>query len=428
MFGAENGVRIAAGQRQVTPAQGAQVKIAILLPTHFDVGTLLRARELTRILADSYKLEGSAVEIAVGLPERPEQLWRVHEDFLRRDAPCPVVVRRLRWEGFPAENVRRMFMLQQLQVDLRGFDTVQIPRDWGWNFVDCDLWFNLADPGQGAVLPLKPTATYVSDLAVRVIPEAYASGLSDPYWDRQLDAFRMWRRTGIVLCSDAVTASDLVGYAGVRRESVLTVGSLSNCDAGPSAAGAKREGKQWVWLVEPNERHANMAALEGLALYLQEGGSIQPIIATQEPLAFQMPETVKSMAGIDRRGKDLLEQLQLYHYRDYSRLSRLLRRCGGLWSSEVAGGEGLALTLAKRHGLRFMGQDFPLHRQLAAGWAGHAVLYAGADPVATADGLHQAEQAMDRAALPQPLDRTPNPLTLQQFGFAIDRLQEFANA
>lgn len=404
------------------------MKIAILLPTHFDVAALLRARELTRILAGAYKLAGGPVEIAIGLPERPELLWRAHEEFLRRDAACPVVVRRLRWEGFPAENVRRMFMLQQLQVDLRGFEKVQIPRDWGWNFVDCDLWFNLADPGEGAILPLKPTATYVSDLAVRVVPEAYASGLSDPYWGRQLDAFRMWRRTGIVLCSDPGTASDLVGYAGVRRESVLTVSSLTSCEVTPTPRSPKRDGMQWVWLVEPNERHANMAAIEGLALYQQEGGSIQPIIATQEPLAFEKPETIRSMAGIDQRGRDLLDTLELYHYRDYPRLSRLLQRCGGLWSSEVAGGGGLAPALAQRHGLRFLGQDFAQNRQLTVDRVDHALLYPSADPVAIADGLHQAEQVTALATLPEPVGRTLDALTLQQFGFAIDRLQEFANA
>jgi len=405
------------------------VKIAILLPTHFDVGALLRARELTRVLAGAYSLAGGAVEIAIGLPERPEQLWRAHEDFLRMDAPCPLVVRRLRWEGFPAENVRRMFMLQQLQVDLRGFETVQIPRDWGWNFVDCDLWFNLADPGQGAVLPLKPTATYVSDLAVRIVPEAFATGLSDPYWDRQLDAFRMWRRSGVVLCSDEGTATDVVGYAGVRRESVLTVGSLACCEPASTAISAPRNDKQWVWLAEANERHANMTALEGLALYLQEGGAIRPIIASQEALAFQKPETVRSMVGIDQLGKDLLDSLELYPYRDYARLSRLLQRCGGLWSSEVAGGEGLALALAQDHGLRFLGQDFDLHRQLVADWPDHALLYAKADPVAIADALHLAERATQREAPPaSPPRRSSDALKLQQFGFAIDRLQEFSNA
>lgn len=404
------------------------MKIAILLPTLFDVSALLRARELTRILAGAYKLTEDPVEIAIGLPERPEQLWRAHEEFLRRDAACPVVVRRLRWEAFPAENVRRMFMLQQLQVDLRGFDQVQIPRDWGWNFVDCDLWFNLADPGQGAVLPLKPTASYVSDLAMRVVPEAYAHGLSDPYWDRQLNAFRMWRRSGVVLCSDPGTASDLVGYAGVRRDSVLMVGSLSDCDVSAQAIRPERDDSKWIWLVEPSQRHASMAAIEGLALYLQEGGSIRPVIATQEPLAFERPETVRSMAGIDQRGKDLLESLELYHYRDYARLSRLLQRCGGIWSSEVAGGEGLALTLARRHGLRFLGQDFAMHQQMVACWGDQALLYASSDPVAIADGLHRAEQAMGQTASPQPLGRAPDALKQQQFGFAIDRLQEFANA
>ena len=389
---------------------------------------LLRARELIRVLAGAASLTNGLVEIAVGLPERPESLWRTHEDFLRSNAPCQVIVRRLRWEGFPAENVRRMFMLQQLQVDLRGLQTVQIPRDWGWNFVDCDLWFNFADPGQGAVLPLKPTATYVTDLAPRIVPEAYASGLSDPYWDRQLDAFRMWRRTGVVLCSDEGTATDVVGYAGIRRENVLTVGSLADCERALGPAIDRSDSNKLVWLVEPNQRHANLAALEGLSLFLQEGGSLKPVIASQEALAFQKPETVKSMAGIDRRGAEMLESLELYSYRDYPRLARLLQRSGAIWSSEVAGGEGLAALLAKRHGLRFLGQRFAEHERVTTAWADNAILYQSSDPVAIADGLHQTEAAMQvRPAAAWPKVSSDS-LKLQQFGFAIDRLQEFANA
>lgn len=407
---------------------GANLKIAILLPTNFDVGTVLRARELIRVLAGAYTLSKGPVEIAVGLPERPEGLWRAHEDFLRSNAPCQVIVRRLRWEGFPAENVRRMFMLQQLQVNLSGLDTVQIPRDWGWNFVDCDLWFNFADPGQGAVLPLKPTATYVTDLAARIVPEAYANGLSDPYWDRQLDAFRMWRRTGVVLCSDEGTANDVVGYAGVRRENVLTVGSLADCEQALGPAGAANHSNKLVWLAEPNERHANLAALEGLALYLQEGGAHKPIIASQETLAFQKPQTVKSMAGIDLRGAELLESLELYFYRDYPRLARLLQRSGAIWSSEVAGGEGLAVHLAKRHGLRFLGQRFAEHERATATWAQNAILYQNCDPVAIADGLHQAEQVLGAGPVKGSPEVGSDRFKLQQFGFAIDRLQEFANA
>lgn len=407
---------------------GANLKIAILLPTNFDVGMLLRARELVRVLAGANTLAGGAIEIAVGLPERPENVWRAHEDFLKANSPCPVIVRKLRWEGFPAENIRRMFMLQQLQVDLQGLETVQVPRDWGWNFVDCDLWFNFADPAQGAVLPLKPTATYVTDLAARIVPQAYATGLSDPYWDRQLDAFRMWRRTGVVLCSGENTASDLVGYAGVRRENVLIVGSLAACDQALGAAeGPASSSNKLVWLVEPNERHANLAALEGLSLFLQEGGSLKPVIASQEALAFEKPETVKSMAGIDLRGADLLDSLELYSYRDYPRLARLLRRSGAVWSSELAGGEGLAALLAKRHGLSFLGQRYAEHERVTAAWTNNAVLYASADPVAIADGLHQIESVLQSGAATVRPEAESDALKLQQFGFVIDRLQEFAS-
>lgn len=382
------------------------------------------------MLAGAYSLAGTSVEIAIGLPECAEAQWRSHEEFLKQSASCPLVVRRLRWEEFPADNIRRMFMLQNLQVDLSGFKSVSIPRDWGWNFVDCDIWFNLADPGQGAVLPLRPTANYVSDLAVRLVPDAYASGLGDPYWDRQVDAFRMWRRTGVIVCSDERTATDLVGYAGVRRGSIMLAGSLATLPSFEFNSPLPRKLDQWVWLVDANERHANLAAIEGLSLYLQEGGLIRPVIASGETLAFERPRTVKSMAAIGDSAMELLNELDHYRYLDLARLSRLLCRSAGLWSSELAGGEGLALTMARRHGLWFLGQNSVFGDLAASAYSAQSVLYPSCDPMAIADGLHRAEQSMlGKAAPPAAEEVGPgDELKRQQYGFVIDRLLEFVSA
>lgn len=403
------------------------MKVAVLLPTRFDVALLFKAKELIRLLPQVLSLSGGVNEIAVGLPVVEEALWRKHEAYLRADSECQTVVRRLRWEHVVSENVRRMFMIHQLPTDLSGIETVCVPRDWGWNFADCDLWINFADPAEGAVLPLRPTAHYVSALAERVVPAAFAPGIHDIFWHRQLDAFRMWRRAGVVLCSDETTATDLVGFAGVRKEKIVQVPSLARGETHLSSRPFARDNENVVWLVEPDARHAPAEFIAGLALYWQEGGSIIPVLASQNSAAFAEDAPTACLGRLSRTERELLSDLPRYQYTDIGTLSRLLARSGTLWSSEIAGGEGFALTMAQRHGMQFVGQRFPLHTELGDANINDVTLYNAADPAVIADTLHTIEERGFIAptqwrAAETDFDR------LQSYGFVIDRLLEWVNA
>lgn len=400
------------------------MKIAILIPTHFDVAALWRVRALCHILAQSTPLVGGPIEIAVGLPSLPEPQWRAYEQQLRQGRP-EVVVRHLSWEQVPAANAGRMFMKHQLQVNLAGMEFVTIPRDWGWNFTDCDVWINFADPGLGAILPLKPLAHYVSDLAVRIVPDAYAKNLKDSYWKKQTDAFRLWRQAGVILASEPWTADDIVGYAGVRRDNVIMVPSLISQEMPLRRSDRPRNPEQWVWMVEPGARHGLSAAAAGLQLYLQEGGRRRPILASKKIDAFGPKSKVRAIKQLSPAQRELLASLPQFSYHDQPSLSRLLFRSGALWSSEVAGGEGFAMLMAARHGMLFLGQEYPLHTNLAAQMNGGIRLYNKADPIAIADALHTMEST--QAYSPPAWQSSDFAASRhQQYSFVLDRLMELA--
>ncbi|QIL01454.1 hypothetical protein G7078_00715 [Sphingomonas sinipercae] len=358
------------------------MKIGILLPTRIDLGLLRRARNLS-LLVTSLGADHSA---AIGLPERSESQWRRIERNLRRDNPR-TVVRRLRWESVPVDNARRMFAKLPDSLDLEGIQEVVVPRDWGWNFQDCDAVVAFADAALGAVLPLAPTLFYCTDLAARVVPEAFAESIDDDYWKKQVDAFRMWRQS-TVLTSDPATADDLVSYAGVRSASVVTGPNLLDCRWEAPAGQAEGDSNALAWLVSSAALDDLATAAEGLDTYLSEGGTLQPRIVVDDLRADTIED---SFGALPQHLADVLYGLPVRHVASEAALVRALQPCSVIWSSRIAGGEGEAPLLAKARGKAFVGADYAVNRANADAARGNAALYVLDDPLAIADALHDVE-------------------------------------
>jgi hypothetical protein len=404
---------------------GKIVKIAILLPDQLNLAILHRAKTLIRLLNQATPLEGGKIELAVGLPLLPESEWRAHERQLKGDS-ANVVVRHLQWERVSSDNAKRMFASHDIFFELSGIDEVVIPRDWGWNFSDCDVWINFADPDLGAVFPLKPVAHYCSDLAVRIAPFAFSESIRDPYWNRQTAAFRMWRQRALVLTSDPYTIDDLISYAGVRRASVMQVPNLvDDGEACPSAV--RQDGSQLIWWMEPNELHAIQPAAEGLRLYLAEGGTMRPVIATESDLEnFELGSLHRGITELPFELRKLLSDLPKERVGSHGDVMRLVARSGRLWSSCIAGGEGYALYCAARASIHFLGVDFPLQRDVARDLGISASFYAVQSPRDIASKLHLLEQ---KAAPPNVISRAVSDhARATEYSFVLDRLKEMAGA
>lgn len=399
------------------------MKVGILLPAGSDLAALNKAKVLAAAALSARPLQGKVAAVAIGLPQGDETIWRRNETFLRQGR-SDIVVRHLVWETVPAGNARRMYPAYGCNFVLDGIPRVALPRDWGTNFTDCDVWFNLADPALGALYTLKPTAHFVTDLAMRRVPHAYAHGHAAEYWMRQDEAFRLWRQSGLLVAVDQATAQDLVGYAGVTPDRVkLLKQPIWSAPPLPNAP-LKSARSQLLWRVEPTPLHDFGAAARGLRLYLSEGGGLDPILATEMPLeALGQASNLPDVVHLPRFVRDMLEDLPAERVVSQSRWGRLLAQAGAVWESRIAGGEGSMIRDAAAFGLPVLAADYPLQQAAAAATRAKACFYSPDSPDAIADALHRLEGELGKAP-PRPATSSDPDLLALQIGFVLDRLAE----
>lgn len=362
------------------------MKIALLLPESADFGWRWRAAQYASHLMSLDDKSGSKIEVAIGLPRCDEEQWRLLEAELLTAAPG-VIVRHLGWERVPTDVAQRMY--PQCKAELCGIGTVTLPRDWGWNFVDCDAWIVFADPKLGAIYPVKPTAYYVKDLAVRYSPRSFAQSYDSEYWRVQDEAFRLWRQSPVVFANDPATIDDIVGYAGVRRmRTRLTSISLPLKSDGGSLVAARNI----VWIAEPYIAHDPVAALEGLRIYQTEGGEFSTIVAGAEAFGFDPREGQATLGMVPIRSRRSMLDAEFETCPSDAAMRRVLRRASFVWSSAIADGENEGLLRAASQGLPFVGLKYPQSVRLAESLKVKAFFYDRSEPDLIADALHQATQ------------------------------------
>ena len=399
------------------------MKVGILLPAAYDLAALRKARALAGAVLAARPLNGKTPTVAIGLPQGDEILWRRNETFLRQ-CRSDIVVRHLVWENVPAANAHRMYASSGCNFVLDGIARVTVPRDWGANFADCDVWFNLADPALGAVHALRPTAHFVTDLAMRRVPYAYAHGRTAEYWSRQTEAFRMWRQNGLMVASDQTTAQDLISYAGVAPDRIKLLDQpIWTAPARPNAPLAPRS-CQLLWRVDPTPLYDFASAARALRLYLAEGGGLNPVIATQVATdAFGAASNLPEVVHLPRSVRDVFEDLPIERIVSQDRWGRLLGQASGLWDSRIAGGEGVMIRDGDAFGLPVLAADVPVQRATAAALGAQASFYPPDSADAMADALHQFEASI-RMSEPKPAVVEEAWLLALEIGFVLDRLAE----
>jgi len=402
---------------------GERLRVAILLPTSPRLRMIRRAAELAASLVQAETSAGYHIEVTVGLPEPQERKWRAAEQLIRGRIPS-AIVRHVEWTRVPVKNARRMFANLPPALDLDGISDVSIPRDWGWNFQDCDLWISMADPGVGAILPLRPVTHYCGDLAQRYVPTAITGSIHDPYWNVETDAFRIWRQ-GLVITSDPATAVDIVSYAGVRRERIeLIPDVLDQLPPLPETSEESRDPFLLIWLLRGNALDDLEVSLEGLAAYFRENGRLELL------LAHDVSAPVDHHLGAVALPNDLLkfyQELPRFPYRSLEEFERILPTAGALWSSQTVGGEAEHVHDAVRAGLPLLAPDVALKSGAVERLGVSTFEYRAGDSLALADKLHELEAGLEMG-LSLRARRTHAERQVTAWGFLVERMLEHSYA
>ena len=221
------------------------MKLAVLLPEGYDLALLRKANGLARAAQAGLNLRGINPDIAFGLPQGQEQKWRRDEAALLAGVER-AVVRHVVWERMQTDNARRMCPWNRRHAP-EGLDTLTIARDWGTNFIDCDLWFVLAEPAMGAVFTHRPTANFCAGLDMgnfgkmasgeRIIQEQLAQELGVSRQPVQ-QALTLLRKQGIeVMLSSEVTKVDTSGKGCKVTVKSAAGEKVIECDIVLSAVG-----------------------------------------------------------------------------------------------------------------------------------------------------------------------------------------------
>lgn len=361
------------------------MKIALLLPQGENFDHRWRAASLARSLETLTAPDGSKVEVIIGLPVASGEVWRNQEAALLRQAPF-VTVRHLTWERVQTAVIERMY--PDRQIDFTGVEEAVIPRDWGWNFMDCDGWIIFGDCGQGATPPLRPTAVLVRDLAARYVPQAFAQNIHDVFWARQLEALRMWRQALAVCVSDDATRSDAAGYGGIRADRLVKTPRLLPPENSAPETPRKPREFTLVWMPRMNPGHNIEAALEGLRKFL--AGRASPariIIAGDDARRFDPEEGDPAMAPLPAQLKRLAATLEYEACLSEDDLWDVLANADAIWSSALADGENEGLAWAARAGLPFVGMRYPQNETMAIELGVNAIFHDGPGSSAIAHAL-----------------------------------------
>jgi hypothetical protein len=336
-------------------------KIAILLPPEPDLGFIWRARAFASALVTSS--DKGPTQVVIGLPEGSLN-WEKNAARFRAISSL-VTVRRMTWETLDTATAARMHDISQ--AGPAGVAQVQLPRDAGWSFRDCDLWLLCPSLSMGAVAEVIPSVVYCRDLSQRYVPLLVGRDRNDPAWDRMVEGFRDWRKRNCILASSNKTLGDLSSYAGVRAEHCHKLPSLWNYFRLEGLRPQTGPRNHILILCDAGPRHDILFAIEAYIHYLQVGGTLDLVIAgpdakTLDPGRDRDHPITQALETYYSATKD---RIHFENISDDDDLIRLIHRSGAIWSTATAEGEPDAMTLAAHAELPFIGCDFPAIRELA---------------------------------------------------------------
>jgi hypothetical protein len=368
--------------------EGGLLRIAVLLPPLADLGMVWRSRALAAALTQCEP----GVRVVVGLPESTYD-WEKNAARLR--AIQNVSVRRLTWELVESGTAARMHDVPV--VGPFGVPAVNVPRDAGWSFRDCDFWVLYPNVHSGAVADVKPSLVYCRDLSDRYVPELVGRDRHDVAWARRVEAFLDWRRRDLILATTDRTIGDLSSFAGAAGRACRKVPSIWNHFRLPglTGKGGGRGRGHLLLLCDGSPRHDLAFAAEAYFRYLQAGGTMDLVVAGPSVSGITHERSpvdaiTKTLAPL---GGKVLSRVHFENVTDDDDLELVCGRAAVVWSASVADSEPDALAIAAQIGASFLGCDFPALRETAASLGLYPIVYKRGDSRMIADLLIRAAES-----------------------------------
>jgi hypothetical protein len=334
------------------------MKIAILLPRWPDLGWIWRVRALVSALPAAAAAAGvDDLQIAVGV-HMGEREDAVNEALALRGRDG-VVVRTYRWEAVACDKAARMY--SQAAFDFSGLETVQVPRDWGWNFCDCDAWIVAPDLQLGAMMLLRPTLLFGRAIEERYDPTfAARHGRLSPL-KTQMDSLLSWRQALCVFASHERTLADFASFSGLWSHRTLKIDALAMPALDEDLASILKEtGRTDVLcLLDTYDRDG----LEALALALRSalGGKSDRVTFAVEGFSRGDGARQRGLLAERLAALDILEtsRYRVKSYAGVDDLAHLLYASRLVISTDPAPGEPEDMVWAAAAGCPFIGRKTP---------------------------------------------------------------------
>jgi len=326
----------------------------------------------------------------------------------RRLAAIGITVRPTVWQPISREElgVAGRYMGLQYQLDASMY---VYPGDGASNFLDCDLWYVIADRSAAPLAPLRPYAVYVNDCLQRYLPDLLAGGGDEGF-------IATTRRSAIALCTTPFTRDDLVQYVGLPERKIALLPPSFNPVSLPGDADSPtvpRSRPYFLWSADPLAQGNHEIALRGIQRYFEKlDGKLDVVVAGSDAESFNPATEPGEISALRRvwlqhaQSPALTGRFRWAGGLDHEEYLSFLRGAQLLFHPSLIDAGTLSAAEAAGFGVPTLSSDYPAMRFYDETFGLGITFFDGDDANAIAGTLKNAETRL--AELKQRLPTAPN--------------------
>jgi glycosyltransferase involved in cell wall biosynthesis len=214
-----------------------------------------------------------------------------------------------------------------------------------------------------------------------------------------------WRQARCVFATTPQTLTDVVSYAGVRRDRALLAPTLVDPIGGappPSPAGPGKDEPYILWITNTSAHKNHRAAVEALRSYYGELGGTLPVVVAGTHSNLLAPGSGADYPScrVVREARDVLPHLRFAGEVTDAAYLRLVSGAALVWHNVIADNGTFVAFDAARAGRHLVSSDYPQMRYLCERYGVVALWHPAGDPRAAALALVEAERRAAAGADP----------------------------